>query len=354
MKKISLTLTIVITLILSAFMTGCGEDEDEVDSLHEGEDEVDLQKEVDLHKELVGTYNLLKAEFSEDGAKLVLEPPKVAGTMTISSDQRITQKLEGEAGHEFRIGTFEILPDEGVMSIKDGDVTTRVTYTWDGTILTTAVNLEDYVEKLFWRKLNNSVIELQPREPQLPPEPPSAVFVRANPPSSSTIAVNANITLTFDNAPGDVTVNLGFAVVTGRTVVVSGLFAPGPLVLTVTWADGVVTLVYTVTPLDNDAPEVTGGTVKDGEKDVDSAAINHDGRIVITFNEEVTGNIALQTEGGDDIGWIGKVEGNKGTLELVKGKEIGNETVYVITGKVSDATGNETHFSITFITKTKE
>ena len=66
------------------------------------------------------------------------------------------------------------------------------------------------------------------------------------------------------------------------------------------------------------------------------------------------GNIALQTEAGDDIGWIGRVEGNRGVLEVVKGKEIGNETTYVIKGKVFDAAGNETEVSITFTTKGKE
>ena len=99
---------------------------------------------------------------------------------------------------------------------------------------------------------------------------------------------------------------------------------------------------------------MTGGTVKDGDKDVDPDAINSDGIIEITFSEEMTGNIALQTEGGDDVGWLGKVEGTKATLELVKGKEIGNETTYVIAGRVSDAAGNVTEVKITFVTKGKE
>ena len=74
MKKISLILTIIITLLLNAFMAGCGEDETDVDTLYEGEDDVES-----LYKELVGTYDLFKSEVSEDGVKLVAEPPKVAG-----------------------------------------------------------------------------------------------------------------------------------------------------------------------------------------------------------------------------------------------------------------------------------
>lgn len=68
----------------------------------------------------------------------------------------------------------------------------------------------------------------------------------------------------------------------------------------------------------------------------------------------MTGNIALQTEGGDDVGWIGRVEGNKAILELVKGKELQNETTYVIKGKVRDVAGSSYNVSVTFVTKGKE
>ncbi|RKU38474.1 hypothetical protein C6496_06605 [Candidatus Poribacteria bacterium] len=68
----------------------------------------------------------------------------------------------------------------------------------------------------------------------------------------------------------------------------------------------------------------------------------------------MAGNITLQTEAGDDVGWLGKVGGNKGILELVKGRELDNETTYIIAGKVSDAAGNSTDIKITFVTKGKE
>ncbi len=108
-----------------------------------------------------------------------------------------------------------------------------------------------------------------------------------------------------------------------------------------------------VVPPDRTPPEITGGTVSDGEEDVDPAEIN-EGGIEITFNEEVSGNIALQTEGGDNVGWIGTVDGTSATLELVAGKEIGNETTYVIKGTVSDAADNELAVEITFTTAGKE
>ena len=74
------------------------------------------------------------------------------------------------------------------------------------------------------------------------------------------------------------------------------------------------------------------------------------GRINIEFSEDVTGDIALQNEDGEDVGWLGKVDGNKATLEIVKGKEIGDGRIYIITGKVSDPEGNVLNFAITFAT----
>ena len=184
----------------------------------------------------------------------------------------------------------------------------------------------------------------------------AAEFSSAAPAGGSEIAANTNIVLTFSSDPGEVTVAGATVTGGGKTRTVAGPFAEGALTLAVSWTngDGSTSLSYTVKAADNTAPTVTGGTVSDGDEDVDPEDINGDGTIEVTFSEEVSGNIALQTEAGEDVGWIGKVEGTKGTLELVKGKEIGNETTYVIAGKVSDAAGNETEVSVTFTTKGKE
>ena len=183
-------------------------------------------------------------------------------------------------------------------------------------------------------------------------EPVISNFVSATPPSG-VIAANGTITVAFDNAPTDVTVSVGTVTVASKTATITGPFRPGPLALTITWADGTQVLDYTVVGPDCCALRVTGGTVKDGDTDVDPEAINSDGKIVIEFTEEVTGNIALQTEAGDNVGWLGKVEGNIGMLELVKGRELVNETTYVIKCKVSDAVGESIDVSITFVTKGK-
>lgn len=184
-------------------------------------------------------------------------------------------------------------------------------------------------------------------------EPVPANFVSATPPGGD-IAPNGTITVTFDNAPADVTVNVGTVTVAGKTATIVGPFAEGRLALTVTWADGTQALNYIVGFCCATPPHITGGTVKDGDTDVDPETINSDGKIEIAFSEDVSGNIALQTESGADVGWIGRVEGNKAILELVKGRELTTETTYIIKGKISDPVGNAIDVSVTFVTKGKE
>ncbi|MDE0325054.1 MAG: dockerin type I domain-containing protein [Candidatus Poribacteria bacterium] len=178
-------------------------------------------------------------------------------------------------------------------------------------------------------------------------------FVSVHPRIDSELTVNDTITFTFDSPPADVTINAGVATIDGKIVTITGPFTSGPLNLTIGWNDGSLTFTYTVAGPDTDAPDISSGTVSDGDKDVDAKVINSTARIEITFSEEVSGNITLQTAAGVDIGWLGKVEGNKGILELVKGKELGNEITYIIAGKVKDAAGNSTDISITFTTASK-
>ena len=173
----------------------------------------------------------------------------------------------------------------------------------------------------------------------------SVAFVSIEPTIDSQLTVDGSITVTFDNPPEDITVSAGVPTVSDNTVTITGPFTPGTLELTITWTDGSVTFTYTVAEPDIEAPSITGGTISDGDTDVDPSAT-----IEIEFSEEVSGNIALQTEAGDDVGWTGTIEGNKATLELVKGKELDPETTYVIAGKVEDAAGNETDINITFTT----
>lgn len=93
--------------------------------------------------------------------------------------------------------------------------------------------------------------------------------------------------------------------------------------------------------------------MEDGSKDVDPEPINVNRKIEIEFSEEVTGDIALQTGAGDDVGWLGSVKGNIGTLELLRGRgqELRHETDYFIAGTVRDNAGNTLVFTISFVTR---
>ena len=170
-------------------------------------------------------------------------------------------------------------------------------------------------------------------------------------PPGGEIETDTIIYVTFARPPENLTVSAGVATVTGKTAKISGPFEPGPLELTITWKWGTRTARYVVTAPDTDAPELTGGTILPGDRDVDHNAINAEAKIKLTFNEDVTGHVALHTEDGEDIGWLGKIEGNQATLELIKGKELNCGTTYMIVGKVSDPAGNETDFEIAFDTE---
>ena len=185
-----------------------------------------------------------------------------------------------------------------------------------------------------------------------------ANFIEADPPVGGDLEANGIITVTFDKDPGSVTVSpVGTVNGAGKTRTITGPFREGTLIgLWVSWTNGDrgTRLTYTVTPVDTEPPTITGGTVSDSDENVDYEEINGDKVIEVTFSEDVSGNIALQTEDGDHVGWIGKVEGMKGTLELVAGKELGSQTTYVIKCIVVDSAGNELEVSISFTTKDKE
>jgi hypothetical protein len=186
-----------------------------------------------------------------------------------------------------------------------------------------------------------------------------ATFVSSNPASGGSIAENGTLTITFDAAPVNVTVNGVPAVISGKTATFKGPFAASNAVA---WENGAggsaggATIALTVKAADNTAPTVAGGgTVSDGDADVDPGPINTDAKIEIKFSEPITKqSLNLTLEDGTSLNWLSKIDGDTVVLELTKGNDIGNETTYKVAGKVSDAAGNETDVDITFVTKGKE
>ena len=58
----------------------------------------------------------------------------------------------------------------------------------------------------------------------------------------------------------------------------------------------------------------------------------------------------MQTEDGENVGWLGRVRNYKAELECIKGREIKYGTTYLIVGEVNDYAVNETKIHITFTT----
>lgn len=279
-----------------------------------------------------------------DGIVNILDLVLVAGQMGktvrppvafVSADPVMESRLEV---NDTITLTFDSIPEDvivsaGVATIADETVT--IAGPFDPGDLTLTITWKDGSQTLTYTV----------RQP--------TTFVRARPAAGATLDGDDTITLTFDRRPEDVTVSTGVAETTGRFVEITGPFDPGDLALTITWSDGSQTLTYVIRTPDTDAPRITGGTVSDGDEDIKPDVVNTRARIEIDFNEEVTGNITLQTPAGVDVGWIGEVDGKKGILELVKGAELSYEVDYVITGKVSDAAGNATDIEIRFTTASR-
>jgi len=175
--------------------------------------------------------------------------------------------------------------------------------------------------------------------------PPLVACVGAAPESGVEITPNDSITLTFDNTPMDVTVSAGTATIDGNRATIEGPFTPGALELTITWEDGTETFTYTVTKPDTEAPSITGGTIRDGDTDVNARAA-----IEVEFSEEIRGLVTLRTEADNNVGWVTTFDGNKVMLTPVEGKALDPETTYTIAVKVRDAAGNRTDINISFTT----
>lgn len=173
-------------------------------------------------------------------------------------------------------------------------------------------------------------------------------------PPGGEIQRDSMIRITFEDTPENLSVSTGKVRVIGKVATISGPFPPGRLTLIFTWEtawdSGCRTLVYFVSPPDTYAPKLIGGTLADGHFDVDPDALNTDGEIQWTFNEAVTGHIALETQAGEDLGWRGTVKGSFAKLQRGEGKLLRCGTTYRIVSRVSDAAGNTTHLDATFTT----
>lgn len=186
-----------------------------------------------------------------------------------------------------------------------------------------------------------------------------ATFASSNPADGGELASNASLTLTFSAAPENVTVNGKPATVAGKTATLAGPHAgSGPTAFAIAWDNGPGgnagshTLNLNVLAPDTTAPTVTKKNFD--SKDADPEPLNTDG-VEIEFSETIAkSSLKLTLEDGTDLGWLPEVADNKVTFTPLKGKELGNETTYIVQGSVEDAAGNKTDVKETFVTKGKE
>lgn len=190
--------------------------------------------------------------------------------------------------------------------------------------------------------------------------PPPATDVTVDPAPGATVPSTAELTLQFNEGVTAATANGQAATGAGRDWKVAPFGGTkGAQNLTVTWTnrDGSSGNKnvggYTVDDPDVEAPELTTGTVGDGDADVDPAAINQGG-LRFDFNEPITGTVDLTDEAGASLNWQANVSGQTATLTVIAGQELANETTYKVEIKVADTSNNAFEQTITFVTKPKE
>ena len=185
-----------------------------------------------------------------------------------------------------------------------------------------------------------------------------AEFKSSNPPDGGELAANASLTLTFSAAPKNVTINGKPATVAGKTAILAGPHTPGQTAFAIAWDNGPggvagsATITLNVKGPDTTAPTITRKNFR--SKNADTEPLNKDG-VIIEFSEPIARHsLKLTLEDGTDLGWAPKVDGTKVTFEPLKGKELGNDTTYIVQGRVEDAAGNKTVIRELFVTRLKE
>jgi hypothetical protein len=189
-----------------------------------------------------------------------------------------------------------------------------------------------------------------------------AALTGSVPPAGSEIAANQEITLNFDAAAFNVTVNGTPATGSSKTWKWTGTIPEGAQTLSVAWENedasetGSGTVSYTVTPEDTTPPEVTASTPADGDDGLSPDDINTDG-IEIKFSEAVKKVSAEVTIEGEALKWTSELSDDKmtATLIMLPGGDVPYEAEIVVIIDAEDNAGNklEAH-EITFNTEAKE
>jgi hypothetical protein len=189
-----------------------------------------------------------------------------------------------------------------------------------------------------------------------------AALTGAVPPDGSEIAANQEITLNFDNAAFNVTVNGTPATGSGKAWRWKGDLAEGAATLSVAWENedasdtGSGSVSYTVKAADTTPPAVVSSDPADGDSDLDPEALNEDG-FEIKFSEPVSKVTVDVTIDDEPLKWTVEQSDDKttATLVMLKGGELPYESEIVLVVNAEDAAGNKLEdFEITVNTAAKE
>ncbi len=182
------------------------------------------------------------------------------------------------------------------------------------------------------------------------PEPEDVTLESSEPADGATAPEGSTVTLTFSGNPGTVTVNGNAIEGSGRTRTFTLMQASNAIA----WDNGgTATLTFTLTAPDTTPPSLSSSTPADGATNVDPDEINNSG-IMLKFNEIISNAVLMLSRDGDDLGWISSGEGDTVMLNPAPANPLVNETAYMVSGSVEDASGNMADVSISFTTKAKE
>ena len=186
------------------------------------------------------------------------------------------------------------------------------------------------------------------------PDNTPAVLESSTPADGATAAEGSTVTLRFDKDPGTVTVNGNATEGSGRNRTFTLMQATN----NIAWDNGgTATLTFTLTAPDETAPMLVSSDPDDGETGVDPAPINDpDGGITLTFDEVISKQDLVLSRGDTEVGSFPSIgEGDEANTVTLKPQDpLVNETTYMVSGSVEDASGNSADVSISFTTKAKE
>jgi hypothetical protein len=189
-----------------------------------------------------------------------------------------------------------------------------------------------------------------------------AALTGAVPPEGSEIAANQEITLNFDNAAFNVTVNGTPATGSGKAWRWSGTLTEGAAALSVAWENedasetGSGSVSYTVLAADNTPPAIASSDPSDGDDNLDPETLNEDG-MEVKFSEPVSKVTIDVTIEGEPLKWTVELSDDKITAAVVmlKGGELPYESEIILVVNAEDAAGNKLEDAeITFATAAKE